>query len=189
MSNFSLPPQMKIRHRFFTVSTNLKIKSGDGDRLYTIESSPLGFKRRVNIYSADNTQELLLWLGAVGGLSSDIMVSNAENEIWGVMKRDFEFVTGTARWFVLNARGEKLFETRPAGSTLSYIRRRIKLFGTREEKIIFKKKQVGAFFTRSGYVHESYNVDLDRQALPHLDNAMLLATITALTGVFYRAFT
>lgn len=189
MSNFTLPPQMKIRHRFFTFSPNLKIKSGDGERLYRIESSPIGFKRRVNIYSADSTGELLLWLGAVGGLSSDVMVSNAKNEIWGVMKREFEFVTGSARWVVLNGRGERLFETRPAGSTLSFFRKRVKLFGTREEKIIFGNHQIGAFFTRFGYVHERYDVELDRQALPHVDNAMLLATITTLTGIFYRAFT
>jgi hypothetical protein len=184
----SLPAEMKIRHRFLTVTLNLMIRGREGGNLFLIETLPFRLKRRVNIWKLEDRKIPVVWMAPIGGLTDDVMISGPDDAILGVMKRNVDFVTGQTNWTVLDLNGDVQLKTIPTGSRTTQMLRRFSLFSAQETRIVGAGGPVGAFFVRWGLAHERFDVALQPGA-GKLDPRIILATMAALSGLFYRAFT
>jgi len=184
-----LPTHMEILHKFLTVSLHLTIVSGTQKPLFEIECPSLRIKKSAYIYFADSEREMLCWMCPVWGMKWNIMVSLPDDKILGVIRRDKNELTGRTRWNVLDAEGNDLMVVKQEGSAIERLRKRVTLFSERRELIHAGDQYVGAFVSRSGYVHENHKMLLDPETHVTFDKRMILSTIVVLTGVFDRIFT
>ena len=183
-----LPTSMDIRHKFFTFSVHLTMRSKNGVDLFVIECPSLTLRKIVQIRSAETDSRPIVWLSNMGGPSDDIVINGPNDEILGIMKRELEFVTGMTTWIILDAKGNELIATQPIGSRFGMFFKKISLFSSREEWLMAGNHQLGSFVSRSGVLHDHFEVDLRTLPGEPIDRRILLATLTVLTGVFYRVF-